>query len=409
MRCLALLSCVTLGCSSSVIGSLGNDGGTSAAMDAGFDSEANDASDASPKLDASTLCHNTPQAENTERALIVSHPFGPNSTKTGLHEVLKLSSDGKMATTGIIFTLGGASRRNVAFTPDGKVGLVALEDGNIGTFIVETDLKVTVAESSFAGKFYADALIVSPDGSSVWVLDPNTTSNAGALREYAIACDGKLSDTGRKLDTSAMFSGTVANANPFQLLVSAKSVSGSKSGTQVHLLDLSASVPSYVRGGSAFADEDAIPSSLAIVDAHALVADDGLGHGDRIGVVDMATLSRVQEINIKNPSAVVTSPYGNAALAIASDTTSKLYSLGYDKTKPAPFTITELKYTQGKPSLPQLATMVNRGALKGHAFVTETTGVRHIAFDTSGNLTDVAVLSLGAGIPNIVGSIGVQP
>ncbi|MFT6147311.1 MAG: hypothetical protein ACJAV2_005209 [Myxococcota bacterium] len=53
--------------------------------------------------------------------------------------------------------------------------------------------------------------------------------------------------------------------------------------------------------------------------------------------------------------------------------------------------------------------VVRRGTLRGHVYAAENTGIRHVAFAEDGNVADLGVTALGDSIPNIVGTLGIQP
>ena len=53
--------------------------------------------------------------------------------------------------------------------------------------------------------------------------------------------------------------------------------------------------------------------------------------------------------------------------------------------------------------------MITRGPLEGRVLIAENVAVRQLQFTKDGAITDVSKLSYPSGIPNIVGTIGVQP
>jgi hypothetical protein len=75
-----------------------------------------------------------------------------------------------------------------------------------------------VVHAAFTGDFYADRVVMDPGGARAYVVDPNTTANAGGIYQLSIACDGGLGDEGLLLQASSpgalIVAGTVGQAQP---------------------------------------------------------------------------------------------------------------------------------------------------------------------------------------------------
>jgi len=69
----------------------------------------------------------------------------------------------------------------------------------------------------------------------------------------------------------------------------------------------------------------------------------------------------------------------------------------------------EVNYQNGNPQLPSAAVVITRGTLNGRVLVAENLAVRQLQFAAGSAISDVGLTSFGSGIPNIVGTVGVQP
>ncbi len=403
---------ISIACSSDPVASPSSADATSPALsDASLDASAvpevaTDAADARP------TCHNVPPAADSRRAVVISHPSATGGAESARHELFVLEPSGTLTRTGTTFDLGKSSS-TVTFTPDGALGFVALSDGAIGAFSIAADFTIKVIHAHFTGPFYATNLEVSPHGHSLVVVDSNTIENGGGLYRLAINCDGTLRYEAKIESTSAAFSVGVFSTAPWSLLVPGRSVADAGSNDDVFLFEISETAAIARDSGTAFSGTDEIVSALATTKdgAYVLVADDSIVAGNRVAVLDAKTFAPVKQLSAEFPSAIVTSPFNNAALVVSSDTVAKLRIISYDSSKHGGnFTLSgEVKYTLGKPSLPQRAASLQRGPLSGRVLVTETTALRQLQFGSDGSLTDVSITQLGSGAENIVGSLGIVP
>ena len=153
--------------------------------------------------DASTLpdgggvdCEREPGPATAERFVVVARPYNDEGQQSGAWEVLKLATDGTLSATGKRFEMGRASGGVVEFTPDGKLGFVALDDGSLGVFRIDDDGNVTVLQSSLSEEFYASGVSVEAEGNYAYVLSANWRENGGGIARLAIGCDDSIVDEG---------------------------------------------------------------------------------------------------------------------------------------------------------------------------------------------------------------------
>lgn len=358
-------------------------------------------------------CPRPAKAEDHVRKVVVSHPFAEPSGKAPAFEVLELSVDGALTRTGQTFTMHPAFQ-DIVFTPDGKVGYVAQDDGTIGAFTFDDAGKVKVVHEGFSGKWSAGKLVVSNDGQTLWVLDPNTESNGGGVRRMRIGCDGTLTDEGLVVPGGTAHVMALLPNDPDRAVLVSYKASDSPAGSYAHRMDLAQSPPKRLASGAVFDDTKAIASSVAVTadGKFALVTENGFEVGSRMAPVALSDMSKRATIATPNPSAVVLSPFGNALLLMNSDGEDALRVVKYDPANDAtPFTIgAQITTKNGKTELPTFAKVVEKGKLKGRVLVSEVLSVRQLAFAADGTITDVgASLVWPDGNTNIVGSLGMEP
>src|SRR3569833_588168 len=114
--------------------------------------------------------------------LVVSKPYTAASDPAPPYEVLAIAADGTLTrpATPVTFAMHRTSFGSIAFTPDGKVGLVAQEDGTLGVFALAADGTPSVIAASFGmGMFYASRVVVGPSGAVACVDESDTQANGG--------------------------------------------------------------------------------------------------------------------------------------------------------------------------------------------------------------------------------------
>jgi hypothetical protein len=311
------------------------------------------------------------------------------------------------------FALGRATSGEIAFTPDGEVGLVAQEDGTVGVFRLRGGAP-QVVHAAFRGKFYADSIVMDPGGERAYVLDAQWRENGGGVHAVRIGCDGQLEDEG--LVAAARLPRGLALLPEGRALLAAEDVLTSRAGDSAHLLELTPK-PAIIGGADAFGDEEAMISALAVTadGRYALIGDNSEFSGipNRIAVVEIlqSGLRAVQVLkDLNDPVSIVASPFGNAAL-FASGYGNALFALSYSADAPmVPFAVRgEVAYNGRKPQLPDGAVLLTRGALRGKVLLAELQGVRQVRFLPDGGVADDGLFAVGTGLANIVGAIGVQP
>ncbi len=353
---------------------------------------------------------------NRDRFVVISHPYGADGSPASTFEVLALASDGELSRTGTTFELGRATFGEVVFTPNGRFGMVAQDDGSVGVLELDDAGQVTVVDAAFAGEFYATGLVMAEDGDVVWLLETQTQGNGGGTRRIAIGCDGLLADEGTVAPADVPYG--LALLGDGRALVGARSIldDATVPGANAYLLDWD-NGPTVLAAAVAFDMDDPILSAVTLTaDRRFGVLADNSAFSlvpNRIAVVQIGdgdSLTFVQELGmLDDPYDVVTSPFDDAAL-FTSGFGDAIVVMSYDPTGAPPFSIRgELEYLAGGPALPGNAVMLDRGDLRGRVLVAENVAVRQIQFEGDGVVTDLGTLELGDGLTEIVGVIGVQP
>lgn len=391
------------------------------AVDAGGTVDSAPAIDTLAPPDAATGCPRTPGPADRVRKVVISHPFDEGGGT--IYEVLNLSTTGELSTTGVTFEMGRANFVEIAFTPDGEVGIVAQDDGTLGVFRFDDEGMPTVVHAAYdadgADGFYATGVVVmAADGAHAYVLSTQWREHGGGIHRVAIGCDGTLTYEGNI--APAKLPGALAVlAGDQRALVAAKDILDSSAGNDVHLLGWSGGIE--VQGGAdAFPDDDFIVggSSLTADGKYWLVGDNNGFYSsenlqNRVAVVGVGsqTVAPVQTLSpIEDPFDIVASPDNDAALVV-SGFGDALFVLPYDPSNATtPFDdAVELSYVGGRPQIPAAAVVIDRGSLRGQVLVAENVAVRQVEFEGGGVVTDLGAFTLGSGSESIVGALGVQP
>jgi len=385
------------------------------------------ASDTGPAPDASAdtgsgsdgptdTCPRPPRAADGARKVAVSHPYGAGGQSASDFELLDLSADGALTTSGARFAMGHATQGRIQFTPDGKVGLLAQDDGSIGAFAVDPSGAARVIHQSFRGAFYASSIVMDPSGQKAYVLDTEWRNSGGGIYQIDIACDGTLVDRGLWAPAKLAYSMLLVPGNADRVAVAASDIlSATMPGPNAFLLSRSPT-PTLLGSVDAFGDNDAIVPDAALTPdgRFFLIADNNefSAHSNRIAVVDLSVqpLRAVQVLSpLQDPVAVVPSPAGDALL-VASGYGNALFVVGYHPEATPPFVVTgEVTYRGGRPQLPGPAVLIARGMLAGRVLVAETGGLRQVQFAGGGMVQDLGVTTIGSGSTALIGALGVQP
>lgn len=348
------------------------------------------------------------------RTVLISHPFDDSGNAASLFEALSLATDGTLTrpTPNVTFSMGPASTSGIVFTPDGKVALVAQDDGTVGVVRFDSSGPVVV-HAAFKGPFYAGSITIDPTGAHAYVLDADTSNNGGGVYQVDIACDGTLTSKG------LVVPGGTANQMAFvpsttTAVLAAGGAFDSPDGSDVDLVDFAGATPALAASGNGFVDGGAIVSSIiAMPDGKfALAADDGIIVGNRLAAIDLSNMKNAGILATPNPAALVASPFDNAALILNSDGTDAIRFATYTPSAASPFSIVgEINYVNPKPQLPSFASLVDRGTLEGRVLIAENTAIRQVAFEPDAGVVDLTYLNFDddGGLHEIVGVIGVAP
>ena len=342
------------------------------------------------------------------RRVVVSHPYDADGMKANEWEVLDLSATGELTRPGRTFTMGRAFVGEVAFTPDGRIGIAAQEDGTVGVFALDEAGVPTVLEPAYAGSFYAARVVVAPTG-AIYVLDTQWRENGGGIYELAVDCEGHVMDKG--LVAASKLPAALAFTEAGDWVLAATDIASSPMGMDVHVVqEHGATVAS---SADAFADDMQIVGGATLThDGSAFLVGDTSQFGsepNRVAVVPVTgeALGAAYMIpNLEDPIALHASPFADKVLVV-SGFGNAMFAL--EKANGTWASAGELTYQGAKPQLPGGAVMVERGALRGLVLVAENLGVRRVEMYAAGTIVDRGVFSLGEGIENATGAIGVTP
>lgn len=362
-----------------------------------------------PLGDGSVVCPRPAPAADRVRALVVSKPYDANSQPANGYDVLAVATDGKITNTGTSFAMATAVSGEITFTPDGKVGLLAQKDGSVGVFTLD-GLTPTVVHAKFTGDFYADSVTVDPTGQFAFIVDGNFRNNGGGLYKSRIGCDGTLSTPERVVESK--LAKWMFYDSPTTALVVARDVANSAAGADAHRIDVAA--PATVLGGvDAFGhDEASVGGGYWSAERNTLWIGDTSqfsGIANKVAIVStVGGLSNVGSVVIDDVAAIRVSPFADLGV-VASGFGDAIFVVDRGGTAGAYQVAGKVAYMGAAPQLPSGMAMIERGALKGHVFVAEVSGVRHLVFGSAGGVTDVGSFGFPSGTDGIVGAIGIAP
>jgi hypothetical protein len=392
------------------------DGNGDLATDGTDLSTANDDLATGATFDLATSCPRVPKADDAMRVIVVAHPDSASGDPSNDWETFQLAATGTITRTNTHFTMGRGANGTIVFTADGSYGYTAQDDGSIGVFKLTDSGVPTVIEAMHKDTYYATGVVMGPAGDHLYVLSAQTTNNGGGIYDAPIACDGTLG-TATKL-TAADLPYALVGLPKGDYALYSRALDGATTGQTVHRVTLG---PPLTRTTSAALFTDAsdnaiIASATRTHDGKwALFGDNSQFSGvdNRIGAISITTdgLGATQVVTPDNdPVGLVASPYDNLILVI-SGFDNAFRTLKYDPTNTtAPFAAQgDITYVGAKPQLPYGAVMIERGMLKGTVYVSENVGIRPVRFEAGGTMTDIGLYSLGSGLEQITGSIGVTP
>lgn len=360
-----------------------------------------------PFVDGST-CHGAPAPADRVRKVVVGKPYDAMGAQADTWEVWELDTAGTLTPTAQAFTMGRSTLGTMAFTPDGEIGIAVQDDGTLGVLRFDGEL-VTVVHARFSGSFYASGVAIAPDGRTVWVADGNWPGSGGGLHELSLACDGTLTDLGRRLAARGAEAVLLDPTDPDLLVLPATEVPGALPAQEAHLLDLA--TPARLDSALVFDDPWAFVAGVAWVGSDVLIGDNSFFSAapNRVAALSTAggVLTPVAMLNdIEDPVAIGASPYGDAAL-VASGFGDALVLL--DRSTGTWIERGAIATTGGSPQLPGGIAVIGRGSLRGLAIVAEVSALRRVQLEPGAVAIDLGPTSTGAGVENIVGMIGVQP
>ncbi|MEZ0312034.1 MAG: hypothetical protein ACAI38_09675 [Myxococcota bacterium] len=369
---------------------------------------------APPRDDGPRGCARTPSPADGPRRLVVSHPFDANGDRSGAFEVLNVAPNGQLSRSGRSFTLETAANSGtIDFTPDGQVGLVALDNGRIGVFRLDAEGKPTVVHEGFAGTFHAGKVVVEPRGDRALVLDRNWSHNGGGVYQVTIGCDGTLTDHGRVL--AARSPGAIAFAGD-RAVVAAANVGEldreADPGTEsVHVLEWG-QTPRRVGGADAFGHNQVVVGGAALTsDGKTFLVGDTNGFSGNLNAVAAVTLDEngarpAGGVQVDDPAAIATSPFGQVAI-VSSPLTDSLIVLDTNAQDGKWRVRGPVPHRGAAPQLPGDLATIDRGNLRGNVYVSENVSVRRLAFRPDGSVVDLGSLQFGQDLKDISGAIGV--
>ncbi len=363
-------------------------------------------------------CPRIPGPPDDPRWVVVSHPFKGPGEKLKRYEVLQLTTAGTLIATGKTFDMGTSTGGQIHFTPDGQVGLVVQEDGTIGVFTIDSSGIPRVIHAAFESSTYASILAMDPAGDRIYLLNGSWRESGGGIYSVKIRCDGTLEDEG--LLAPAKQPNAMLFASDGRALVVARDLLASTAGHDAFLLRWG-DTPTLQAGVDAFGDDEAFVSSAALTEngRHLLITDNNSfveGAGKRVAVVEVlgnelrtAQILTRSEDPLRDPAAVVTSPYDDTALLLCAQG-DDIYILDYAPgNADAPFSIRGKLEASSATLLPSVAVQIKRGTLKGRVLISENLTIRQVQFEGGGKVSEVETFSFGEGYEQIPGALGVQP
>ena len=366
---------------------------------------------------------------NDARKVVISLPYTADAMPSTRYEVYTLDESGQLSADNVSFEMGRATGSPILFTPDGRVGVVRQEDGSLGVFELTAD-GVTVLDPGYrglAGKVdetqqrYFSTITMAPDGSAIYATNGSWRNVGGAIWRIPLDCNTGMPGLETRLAESKLPRAMhLIPGDPTHAIVAAHDILDSSARDDAHVItiDPEAETATRASSGRVFMDEDAIITAFGVTQDsnYALLGDSNLFsdvNNNRVGVIEIDAdynLTPIQTIpNVRDPAAIQTSPYNNAAI-VASLEGNALEIFSYDASDAAtPFAHTGKLATSTPALLPSTMVQVMRGDLLGAVLVAENISVRVVQFSPTGQVMELDFETRGEGVENIVGALGVQP
>ena len=356
-----------------------------------------------------SACPVAEKAEQRDRFVVVSKPYGPGSVRTPDYEVWTLNQNLELAPTDTLFSMSRSFTGEITFRVDGSIGAVAQDDGTLGVFTINDEGEVQVTHPAYEGEFEATHVSFDPiHPDRLIVMDRRWGEYGGGLYEVMLDCEGRVVSETKVVTTKVATDMTWID--PEHLLLSATSALDSGEPQDLHVLNWQ--MPNVSRETSTFLfDGELVSKSFVAVTSnkrHLLVAENsGLTSAPhRIAVYEWANgaMEFVQLIeSIEDPFDALISPFDNSALVV-SGFGDAIYKLEYDENSAAPF---GSPVEVANPALPGHSVMVQTSNTEALALVAENVGIHMLKLE-DGNVTDLGAVNR-SGIEHIIGAIGVQP
>jgi hypothetical protein len=345
-----------------------------------------------------------------ERTVVVSFPYAASGAQANTWRAYTLTADGALV-EGDSFEMGRGYSGQVAFTPDGSLGLAAQDDGSVGIFSVGEHGEIGVVEAAYDPGFYAVAVAADPSGEAAWVVDGNWAENGGGIYRFPLDCEtGAPGAAERVLEAKLPIGWLSTRLRLDRWALAAWEVPGADASAEAHLFE-AGEAPALLGSGEAFGDDEALLSAAALTfdDGLLLIADYSPWSGidNRVAAVPLAgdAPGDAQVIDVYDPVGIAPSPFNDLILVLSGygDAVESLY---YTPGAAAPLSAGP---TAARPALPTAVAQIWRGPQRGLVLVTENQGVWGLRFEGGGEVSDLGLLVSGSGLEDIAGAIGAQP
>ncbi|MDF1563586.1 MAG: hypothetical protein P1V51_11115 [Deltaproteobacteria bacterium] len=351
---------------------------------------------------------------------VVSHPRDAAGADSNVWHVFTVDTDGTITGTTRTFQMGRASEGEVAFTPDGEIGIAPLLTGGVGVFKLDADGTPTVIHTAL-DVGYPNQVVMGHRGERAWTIDFQWEEHGGGIHELAIGADDSVTYVGRIMEGRSLGQMHLLPGRD-EALVGGGAVNAVYDDADLFHIDLSVSPPALIQSIDLFGDEGCWASALALTpdERFVLMADNNmLGTGHRVGIARFGTdglLTALPAVPqppafIEDPTGIHPSPSGGR-IAVLASFGEALHSLTWDATQADGAFAHEGLAPGGNlgGQLPQGSVMIERGSLAGRILVAEYQHLHAFQHEADGTLTDHGRVALDAGSPPLtLGAIGIQP
>ena len=337
-----------------------------------------------PQDTASAACR--PVSDDRVHTVVVGQPFAtPNDTWRSY------ALEGETLTETGSFSMGEGTFGRVVWTPDGRVGAVAQDDGTVGIFAAEQG-QVTVIEPAFQQGFYASSLTMDPDGQTLWIVDGNWANNGGGLYRVSLDCETGAPGTVEKVRESKLASFLLIGERTVLVANEVDEQVGSSAYELVSPQD------EVLQGLPLFEHADySISDAVMALDGRIWAADysvfSGVPHSVAVLNADLSLEGRVPVVD---PVALVAHPSDGRVLALSAYQADELVQISSDL---------EVDPLQTSP-LPWAAAGLQSGPDAGLVIVSENEAMLLLRWTSTG-MEELQSVPLGGDA--LPGAIGVSP